>query len=262
MAASYSVSPRNLSEAEQRAFAYFTNHGLQKIASNITAAEELLAFFLRMRDEQGANADNAPVQHPIYVQLELAHYFLTRYCNILGPRVDQKKYPPLPHRALRVPGMSWAMVMHQAWEKFDQLPSALAPECETIEAAAATLNVQHAEAASPPATALGGPSPSAVRANLHMFATDQGGRHTPVFPSGPYRPQLIPKGTNEKLNAEITGNFAPISPGTSAMVGVRLEDGRALNRGDRFVVWEEETDPDLIKFGAKGLGAVGELEVA
>jgi hypothetical protein len=46
------------------------------------------------------------------------------------------------------------------------------------------------------------------------------------------------------------------------MVSVRLGDGRPVKQGDKFIVWEEETDPLLTKFGVTGLGAVGELEVA
>jgi hypothetical protein len=444
VAATCSTSTRNLSEVEQRVFAYFINHGLHRVATDVHGAAELLTFFLGMREEQGANADKMPVQHPMYTYFEMAHYFLTRYCNILGPRVHMEKYTTLSHRVLRVPGVSWAMVMHAEWQKFDQMASALVPECTTIEALEATLNqvlpshppessepsraapvaaaqksaqatypasgpssptndlekdllgnalsgytkgidnkllagnvytvpvdsyikpnsedlgirvclgsdqgkplyvytspsmfaslplseqsrmfggeyykktgqmlaqqwslqeilkkceelnstgmnintgcgqfecylsakdakallqsapaaplnVQLAATASVPTAGSAGASPSAVRAKLHMFATEQGGRHTPVVSARPYRPQLIPEGTNDKLNAEITGNFAPISPGTSAMVSVRLGDGRPVKQGDKFIVWEEETDPLLTKFGVTGLGAVGELEVA
>lgn len=141
MAASISVPCRTFTEPEQRAFDNFYNTGLEWHFE--TANNDRLTFLLNMRNEQDANATNCPVQHPMYAQFEMAHYFLTRYCNVFGPRVAYKQYQPLPHRALRIPGLTASqLIMGGFGQSYPELASALAPDCKTVETIAAELATQ------------------------------------------------------------------------------------------------------------------------
>jgi len=264
IAASLSLQCRDLTEAEQHAFDIFASQGLD----TAFGGDELLTFLVNMRNEQDANAANVPVQNPIYIQFETAHYYLTRYCNALGPRIPGRQYRELPHRALRVPGMSWNAMM-QAWAKSDpELASALFPQCKTIEMISADL--RNARAAASPAQAT---TTDTLRANLHLFPTDKGGRHTPIFPG--YKPAMLQLGskTGWTFDAELIG-FERVNPGQSRTVSIRyLESGyppkdaawAALKKGDRLTMFEETeedaSEPELAALGGKEVAKVGELEI-
>jgi hypothetical protein len=144
------VPCRTFTDVEQRAFDNFCNAGLEPHFGDIEKGKELLTFLLNMRNEQDANATNFPgnmLQHPMYGQFEMAHYFLTRYCNVFGPRVMYKEYQPLPHRALRIPGLtSGQLIMGGFGQSYPEIASALAPDYKTVETIAAELATQAAAA--------------------------------------------------------------------------------------------------------------------
>jgi hypothetical protein len=107
----FSLPHRTFTAEEQRAFSIFANYGLES-PNEATPGDKLLTFLLNMLQEQEANADGVGVRHPYFVVAAQAHYFLTCYCNTLGPRVPGKKYQNLPHKGLPV-GLNWEMVIQK-----------------------------------------------------------------------------------------------------------------------------------------------------
>lgn len=116
-----------------------------------------------------------------------------------------------------------------------------------------------------------------ANARIHLFPTDKGGRHAPVFPG--YRPNLSPRGSNQELKVEFDG-YEMLQPGQSGTVNVRLlDDGPyAFNKGDQFTIVEntsantrelvelvkmENANADLAVLGLDdgGLHFVGEVEI-
>jgi hypothetical protein len=132
-AASLSVPRRDLTDTEQRALDRFVTVGLERQFSD-PGWNELLTFFLNMRNEQDANASNVGVQHPMHFLFEIAHSYLTQYCNILGPRISPQ-YEQLSYRS---PGFR-DLLMQMIAKEDTELASALFPQCKTIETIAREL---------------------------------------------------------------------------------------------------------------------------
>lgn len=138
MAAMVPCPCRTLTQSEQHAFDIFQNYGLDIILAPSYGAE-LLSFLQSMRNEQEANASNISVQNPLYPEFEMAHYFLTRYCNVLGPRVLSNQYKELPHKALKIPGMTIQALIQAGFQSQPEMASALIPQCKSIEMIVAEL---------------------------------------------------------------------------------------------------------------------------
>jgi hypothetical protein len=125
-----SVTTRSFTDVEERVFGHLQNSGLEFFPP---ISQEEYPFLLALRNEQGANAANFAIEHPMYGMFEFAHYYLTRCCNTLGRHMWEKQYQELQPRALRVPGMNITQLVLGAVKSYPEAANALVPGCMTID---------------------------------------------------------------------------------------------------------------------------------
>ncbi len=160
---------RTLTATEESSIAWLVANGLEPAGA---PADQLLTVLMAMRDEQESlaekylawlreeanmrmgriDATRASIFMPVYMVIETAVFVLTRYCNILGPRV-RAGYRQLAYRAWQLPGASWEKLKAE-WAKNDKdYANAMIPECGNVEAIYRELQAQSAKNAPAPSGA-------------------------------------------------------------------------------------------------------------